>query len=1082
MLHDSSLSTFQYDLEETTLDELTSASPGGLTSLSFISQKDQYQSQSPFPIKQKKCMWAAARVRSLGRLAKLHRSLNFPSSSKRLSTSSHQHGHSSSEASPWGKAAIGVIGASALLGVGLRLQPQDRSTPNRSLPAAAGPTTAVPNQEALPRQEVNWKQTLDHVVPAIVSLKLNSPKSFDTESPGNGWATGFVVDAEKGIILTNRHVVGAGPIDAEAIFQNNEEVRVVPIYRDPVHDFGFFRYDPSHVRHLEVPSLPLHPEKAIVGTDIRVVGNDAAEKLAIASGTLARLDRECPAYGYNTYNDFNTFYFQASSGTSGGSSGSPVLNQEGQVIALNAGGKMGTNASFYLPLDRVKRALEWIQRDPASVVPRGTIQTVFSHKPFDEVRRLGLPAETEATLRKEFPRSNGLLVVSEVLPSSPCAKQLQPGDVLLRINGQYIHQFVPLEDILDDSVNKKVHLELDRAGTLISIDVTVQDLHSITPSKFLEVGGAVLNPLSFQQARNHAMAPSAPYVADPGYFLQRSRIPKGSLLLSVNGINTPNLEALKNVLQTCEDQQKVVVKYMNVATKVEKVEVVHVDKRWFPFQEYIRNDATGTWTCENLDTSTKDNAPKSTATGPLGSTSILPGKNFIEASLAPSLVTVEYDRPFSINSQNMSNYRGTGLVLDAAKGLVVVDRNTVTDRLGDVTVTFANTLVVPATVRFVHPVHNFAIVQYDPALIGKTPIQSAKISRKPLQPSEPVWLVGLMSGVGRNSWAELVSRETLVSSVKWISLPTPNPPRYQEHNLEMVQLQDVVTTEGGAVCTPAGEVAAFWASFSFQQPRGNVKVESQFTRGIPMDIIMDSVDPLIGGEPSPHLYDLGVDFEHISLAKGRELGMDDEIAQALEKHAPERRTILSVGRRWGGTDAQSQLRNGDLVVKIDDAIVTSFREVELATQKPQVTATIIRQGKRMQVELKTVLLESWEVDRIICWQGLLLQVPPLSVASQREISSKDGVYVSCRYAGSPAARYGPPPTTRICEINGQPIRHLDDFVDALKNQPKTNSSIRVKYMDLSGKVHLTTLKLEPTFWPSSELRYVDGEWHRSPIE
>ncbi|RHY25443.1 hypothetical protein DYB32_008309, partial [Aphanomyces invadans] len=701
---------------------------------------------------------------------------------------------------------------------------------------------------------------------------------------------------------------------------------------------------PKHVRHLNVPSLPLHPEKAIVGTDIRVVGNDAAEKLAIASGTLARLDRDCPAYGFNTYNDFNTFYFQASSGTSGGSSGSPVLNQDGQVIALNAGGKMGTSASYYLPLDRVKRVLERLQRDPSAVVPRGTIQT-----PFDEVRRLGLPADTEASLRRTFPAANGLLVVAEVLPSSPCATTIHPGDVLLRVNGQPVHQFVPVEAALDDSVGQS-----------------------------------------------------------------RSRIPKGSLVLSVNGINTPDLESLKCVLQQCADQEKVVVKYMNVATKVEKVEVVHIDKRWFPFQEYTRDDLTGTWTCVNLNGSNGAATAKSPSQ-PLGSTSILPGKNFIEGALAPSLVTVEYDRPFSINSQNMSNYRGTGLVVDASQGLVVVDRNTVTDRLGDVTVTFANTLVVPATVRFVHPVHNFAIVQYDPALIGKTPIQSAKVSRAPLQPSDPVWLVGLMSGVGRNSWAELVSRETLVSSVKWISLPMPTPPRYQEHNLEMVQLQDVVTTEGGAVCTPDGSVAAFWASFSFQQQRGNAKVESQFTRGIPMDIIMDSVDPLVQGAPTPHLYDLGVDFEHISLAKGRELGMDAALAHALEMHAPERRTILSVGRRWGGTDAQSQLRNGDLVVKIDDAIVTSFREVEVrrdvvvaemltcvcrpkvATQKPSVVATVIRQGKQLDVTLKTVLLESWEVDRIVCWQGLLLQVPPLSVASQREISSKDGVYVSCRY-------------------------------------------------------------------------------------
>jgi S1-C subfamily serine protease len=328
-----------------------------------------------------------------------------------------------------------------------------------------------------------------------------------------------------------------------------------------------------------------------------VFSNDAGEKLSILSGTLARLDREAPTYGIGEYNDFNTFYYQAASSTSSGSSGSPVLDVHGRAIALNAGGSQASSSSYYLPLDRARRALKLIQDDKP--VPRGTLQTTFEYQSYDALLQLGLGRHIEKRLRSRSKQSDiineGLLVVKSVLPDGPAYNSLEPGDILLTCNGHLLpHLFIDLEDHLDNAIESQspVHVVVSRAGDLKEFTINVQDLHSITPYRYLEFGGGTLNDLSYQMARSYGLSlkDSGVYVGAAGFVLGTALALRRSVIVDINNKQVRSLDDFLSIVSEIDQGKRVPIRYYSLSRPMKmKVMVLHMDWRWHKFQIAIRN-------------------------------------------------------------------------------------------------------------------------------------------------------------------------------------------------------------------------------------------------------------------------------------------------------------------------------------------------------------------------------------------------------------------------------------------------------------------------------------------------------------
>ncbi|KAJ0556986.1 putative htrA2 peptidase [Helianthus annuus] len=972
----------------------------------------------------------------------------------------------------------------------------------------------------------DWRKALQKVVPAVVVLRTTACRAFDTESAGASYATGFVVDKRRGIILTNRHVVKPGPVVAEAMFVNREEVPVHPIYRDPVHDFGFFRYDPAAVQFLSYEEIPLAPDAACVGLEIRVVGNDSGEKVSILAGTLARLDRDAPHYKKDGYNDFNTFYMQAASGTKGGSSGSPVIDWQGRAVALNAGSKSSSASAFFLPLERVVRALSFLQKGrdsfqhkwEAVTILRGTLQATFLHKGFDETRRLGLQSETEQLVRHASPLSEtGMLVVDSVVPGGPAHKLLEPGDVLVRMNKEVTTQFLKMESLLDDSVGQNVELELERGGKPFTVQLPVQDLHSITPNYFLEVSGAVIHPLSYQQARNFRFQCGLVYVSEPGYMLYRAGVPKHAIIKKFAGEEISHLEDFIRVLSTLSRGARVPLEYISYTDRHRRKSVlVTMDRHeWYAAPEiYARDDNSGLWIGKpalqavskqsvngviSMETSSKTERDQDesecgikkrrvTEDGPKVDNhedprsqedAILrdPHGSVAEREIEPTLVMFEVFVPSScmLDGVHSQHFFGTGVIVHHSEnmGLVAVDKNTVAISASDIMLSFAAFPVeIPGEVVFLHPVHNYALVAYDPSALGAagaSAVRAAQLLPEPaLRRGDSVYLVGLSRSL------QATSRKSVVTNpFAALNISSADSPRYRATNMEVIELDtDFGSSFSGVLTDEQGRVKAIWGSFSTQlKYGGNSSEDHQFVRGIPIYTITQILEKIISGakgqpllingikRPMPLVRILEVELYPTLLSKARSFGLSDHWIQVLVKQDPVRRQVLRVKDACQALDLCD-----DMEAKLE--------------------LTVFRQGLEIDVLVGTDVRDGNGTTRVINWCGCFLQDPHPAVRALGFLPDEGhGVYVTRWSHGSPVHRYGLYALQWIVEVNGKPTPNLEAFVNVTK-EIENGEFVRIKTVHLNGKPRVLTLKQDLHYWPTWELRFDPDTamWQRKIIK
>jgi hypothetical protein len=159
--------------------------------------------------------------------------------------------------------------------------------------------------------------------------------------------------------------------------------------------------------------------------------------------------------------------------------------------------------------------------------------------------------------------------------------------------------------------------------------------------------------------------------------------------------------------------------------------------------------------------------------------------------------------------------------------------------VGDIFITFANSIIIPARLVFLHPFYNFVVITYDASLIGDTPVRPLEFSHKTLMQGDETFQIGI--GTDHS----VVMKKTTISSVTNIGTKECSPPRWRAMNVEGIKIDDSANSQGAVLTDEEGKTQALWVNYSSQNEKGK---DISFMCGLPIDLVRPVIEPLIRGE------------------------------------------------------------------------------------------------------------------------------------------------------------------------------------------------------------------------------------------
>jgi len=379
---------------------------------------------------------------------------------------------------------------------------------------------------------------LEQVLPAVVNIStrtyskkrrhslLDDPffrRFFDLpdqrhrKKRAQSLGSGVIVDAVKGYLLTNHHVVD-GADEITVTLRDQRQFRAELLGQDSEADLALLR-----IQAKDLKSLPLADSDQLrVGDFVVAIGSPFGLGQTVTYGIVSALGRS--GLGIEGYENF----IQTDASINPGNSGGPLVDMQGRLVGINTAilgpDKGNVGIGFAIPSNMTRVIMEQLAEH--GEVRRGQLGIRMQQLTPDLARAFGL-------------QQHRGVIITHILTGSAAEKAgIQLGDVIISINGKSIKDSDDLRNIIGlQRIGSQIRIDLLRNGQPLSLKTIIQERmeeKAGTGNMSQRLAGALLGPIR----ADHPLATRVEAVevldVERGSSAWSAGIRTGDIILAVN--------------------------------------------------------------------------------------------------------------------------------------------------------------------------------------------------------------------------------------------------------------------------------------------------------------------------------------------------------------------------------------------------------------------------------------------------------------------------------------------------------------------------------------------------------------------